>query len=165
MTNQQVTANSASPPVSSLGTGMRGKDTPSFLREDAARLGASKRLRPVCLLGRLHEPDRLGVSRVLAAHQAPCPAPGGAIPRPFPKGDTMTDTVTEPVLEIHRVLNPRGYAVVIDGHVERFETSLYAAESFMRGVEWAGREFGWASDRLRTYGRLASSALVTTPRV
>jgi len=70
--------------------------------------------------------------------------------------------VREPEFRIDVVenVNPKGYAVVIDGHVERFETSRYGAESFARGVAWAGREFGWASDRLQEYGKQAQESLV-----
>lgn len=73
--------------------------------------------------------------------------------------------VREPELRIEKVKNPNGYVVVIDGHVERFETSRYGAESFARGVAWAGREFGWASDRLQEYGKQAQAATVRTPKV
>jgi hypothetical protein len=72
----------------------------------------------------------------------------------------MPETTTEPALLIRKVSNPKGYVVVIDDHVERFEASLYAAEQFCRGVEWAAREFGWASDRLKRYGELAQTAVL-----
>jgi hypothetical protein len=68
--------------------------------------------------------------------------------------------VREPELRIDYVTEPKGWVVVIDDHIERFETSLYAAEQFCRGIQWAGREFGWASDRLEKYGEQASSALI-----
>jgi hypothetical protein len=70
--------------------------------------------------------------------------------------------VVEPEFRIDVVENvkPKGYAFVIDGHVERFETSRYGAESFARGVAWAGREFGWASDRLQEYGKQAQATVV-----
>lgn len=72
----------------------------------------------------------------------------------------MSHPVVEPLMRIDEVRNPKGWVVVIDDHVERFETSLYAAEQFLRGVQWAADQFGWASDRLKQYGEQANSALV-----
>jgi hypothetical protein len=75
---------------------------------------------------------------------------------------TSEPRVPEPQLRLDRTENPKGYAVVIDDHVERFEENVHAAENFIRGIQWAGREFGWASDRLKAYGEQADSILINS---
>lgn len=71
--------------------------------------------------------------------------------------------VTEPTLEIVHMDDPKGFAVLIDGKLERLEDSAYYAECFVKGVQWAARNFGWASERLTKYGEQCDSALINSP--